>query len=1003
MEAVVCDFGDRNPQEDPVIHFYEHFLAAYDKKQKVSRGVFYTPRPVVSYIVRSVDELLRSEFGLADGLADTTTWGEMGRRHKELKIPEGVSPNQDFVQILDPATGTGTFLVEVIDLIYKTLVDKWEAQGYGEREIDALWNEYVPKHLLARLHGYELLMAPYAIAHLKIGLKLYETGYHFANDARVRIYLTNALEPAQDFSGQFQFAIPALAHEARAVSEVKRVQRFTVIVGNPPYSGHSPNRGDWIRKLVAAYYQVDGQPLGEKNTKWLQDDYVKFVRLGEDHIERSTCGIQSFITNHGYLDNPTFRGMRRHLMKSFQVIDVLDLHGNSTKRERCLDGSEDENVFDIKQGVAIFAARRALPSDQLAQPSVRHGDLYGRRDRKYEELQRNSVTRYQLAAIEPSRPFYLFTPQNADVREEYSRYPSIKQVMPVNVLGFQTHRDHFAIDVDRGVLKERIGAFREMRLTDAQVAEEFGLTSNRDWNIHDARRDLRSDAAWERALVKCLYRPFDLRWCYFSTAAMDYPRREQLDHVAHRENLCLGVGRQGIAVEDPVWSLVSISRCPIDANVFRRGGINVFPLWLYREEGALTLERRREPNVSSAFVARMRAALGLSWGADDGVPSGIEPEWIVHYAYAVFHSLSYRSRYAEFLKIDFPRLPLPGHWAAFRVLAHLGEELVALHLLESAALEKPITSYFGGRSPEVEKVSWSGNAVWLDKAQSIGFKGVREELWEFRVGGYQVCEKWLKDRKGRRLSKGDIGQYQKIIVAVSETLRLMKEIDEVIEQHGGWPGAFQTSSAPEAAGAAGADVIPIKRAAEHYQVSKPPVRKVAERRTEAEQDDGDGESSEDDSPGTVADGILELEPNELMCRIRAVFSTGGARSREVAIRDLAASFGHKRLGTRIRRAADNALRTAARRGILDNDHGALRASQSSINDYSRDFLKKQFLASLEGYDWQDREESIQRFGRWMGFRRTGSSIRSVAKSLMNGLIREQRLVTDGPSIRRTVG
>ena len=242
IEAVVRDFGDRNPQEDPVIHFYEHFLAAYDKKQKVGRGVFYTPRPVVSYIVRSVDELLRTEFGLTDGLADTTTWGEMAKRHNELKIPESTLPEQAFVQILDPATGTGTFLVEVIDLIHKTMVEKWTAQGHGEKKIQALWNGYVPNHLLPRLHGYELLMAPYAIAHLKIGLKLYETGYRFESDERARVYLTNALEPAGDEQLMLDL-LPALAHEAKAVNEIKRKRRFTVVIGNPPYLGEAGRGG----------------------------------------------------------------------------------------------------------------------------------------------------------------------------------------------------------------------------------------------------------------------------------------------------------------------------------------------------------------------------------------------------------------------------------------------------------------------------------------------------------------------------------------------------------------------------------------------------------------------------------------------------------------------------------------------------------------------------------------------------------------------------------------
>lgn len=309
MEAVVRDFGDRNPQEDPVIHFYELFLKEYDAKKRMQRGVFYTPRPVVSFIVRSIDELLRTEFNLADGLADTTTWGDMAQRHEGLATPDGARPEDPFVQILDPATGTGTFLVEVIDVIYKAMVEKWRQEGRMALEIPNLWNDYVPKHLLPRLHGYELLMAPYAIAHMKIGLKLYETGYRFGSDERARIYLTNALEPAQDFSGRLAFAVPALAHEAKAVNQVKRKRHFTVVLGNPPYAGHSANSGEWIVRKIRDYRFVDGQPLGERNPKWLQDDYVKFIRFAQYALSDSLTGVVGLITNHGYLDNPTFRGI----------------------------------------------------------------------------------------------------------------------------------------------------------------------------------------------------------------------------------------------------------------------------------------------------------------------------------------------------------------------------------------------------------------------------------------------------------------------------------------------------------------------------------------------------------------------------------------------------------------------------------------------------------------------------------------------------------------------
>ena len=320
MEAVVRDFGDKNPQEDPVIHFYELFLKEYDAKKRMQRGVFYTPRPVVSYIVRSVDELLRTEFGLEDGLADTTTWGEMAKRHKDLKIPDGISSDQTFVQILDPATGTGTFLVEVIDIIHKTMVAKWTAQGHGEKKIASLWNEYVPKHLLPRLHAYELLMAPYAIAHLKVGLRLYETGYRFGSDERARIFLTNALESAQDFSGTFDFAIPALAHEAEAVNEIKREKHFTVVIGNPPYSRVSQNQGEFIQKLMKDY---KGPVSSEANQQPLDDDYIKFLRLAHYHQANAGCGIIGFITNHTVISGILFRGVRQRLLEDQNFAAVL--------------------------------------------------------------------------------------------------------------------------------------------------------------------------------------------------------------------------------------------------------------------------------------------------------------------------------------------------------------------------------------------------------------------------------------------------------------------------------------------------------------------------------------------------------------------------------------------------------------------------------------------------------------------------------------------------------
>ena len=419
MEAVLRDFGDRNQKEDPVMHFFEGFLNEYDSKIRKDRGVFYTPQPVVSFIVRSVDEQLRTEFGLEDGLADTTTWGELAKRKTDLKIPDGISPDQVFVQILDPATGTGTFPVEVIDNIYKTMTAKWQKQGNREAQIKELWNEYVPEHLLPRLHGYELMMAPYAIAHMKIGLKLYETGYLFQSGERARIYLTNALEPAQDYSGSFAFAIPSLAREAQAVHSIKRDQRFTVIVGNPPYSGHSSNDGVWINNLVDDYFSINHEPINEANSKWLRDDYVKFIRLGHYLLKYTGAGVFSYITNHGYIDNPTFRAMRYSLIDAFDAVTVLDLHGNTKKRELDDDSNPDANVFDIQQGVAIFLCR--VGGDRT-ENAISHAHLRGSRDTKYKVLQQRELSSLASNSVITSPPHYILAPQDNALRHEFNSF-----------------------------------------------------------------------------------------------------------------------------------------------------------------------------------------------------------------------------------------------------------------------------------------------------------------------------------------------------------------------------------------------------------------------------------------------------------------------------------------------------------------------------------------------------------------------------------------------------
>jgi Predicted helicase len=817
MEAVVDDFGDRNRQEDPVVHFYELFLTAYNKQLKIHRGVFYTPQPVVSYIVRSVHELLQTEFGLADGLADTTTWGEMLQTHPGMSLPpltddfgenRTISRDEPFVQILDPATGTATFLVEVIEVIHRTLTAKWTQQRLSLVQQRDAWNEYVPQRLLPRLHAFELMMAPYAIAHMKLGLKLAETGYRFETAERARIYLTNALEPSQE-----QLQLPdfdALAHEAAAVNEIKRHKRFTVVIGNPPYAGISSNMTKDAQRIVDAYKVVDGSTLMERKL-WLQDDYVKFIRKAQTTIECTGVGCFGFITNNGYLGNPTFRGMRQSLMRTFPLLQLLDLHGNANKKEQAPDGSEDKNVFDIRQGVGICLATRGGRRSTWG-----HADSWGPREAKYARLTKHTVGDTDFSVLRPDSPYYFFTPQNIDSRAEYDGGWRINEAIPVNSAGFITARDHFVTDFDAGALLSRIAAFANPKVPDDEIratyfaghgSDKYPEGDTRGWKLPSARHRVQSDPKWRERIVRCLYRPFDFRSVYWADWMVDWPRPEVMGHMFGGDNRALLTARSNkTSGTDHFFcaAIISETKC---AEYSTQSA--VFPLYTFHSastaRGWLALGTERQPNFDRRFLQEMAAALSLPQTKPHGLPRGLTPEDIFHYAYAVFHSPGYRNRYAEFLKIDFPRLPLTGNLELFHALARLGGELTALHLLESPRLDQPVTEFNGGHNPEVEKVSWSKKTVWVDKSQTVGFKGVPEAVWNFHIGGYQVCEKWLKDRKGRTLSDDDIAHYQKIMVAISETIRLMKEIDEVIEDHGGWPGAFQTGEVE-----ASAEVLPFR-------------------------------------------------------------------------------------------------------------------------------------------------------------------------------------------------
>lgn len=808
LPAIRDDFGNRTRGEDPVIHFYEHFLTAYNKKLKIQRGVFYTPQPAVSYIVRSVHELLQTEFGLEDGLASTVTWGEMLKKHPGLKLPpltdepgetRTISPDEMFVQILDPATGTATFLVEVIDVVFNHLKAQWAKGGLAAmpglpgiktghcKQFTEYWNLYVPAALLPRLHAYELMMAPYAIAHMKIGLKLAETGYKFATEERARIYLTNALEPWVKQLPLIGF--DALAHEAAAVNEIKRHKRFTVVIGNPPYSGLSANMSPLAQRLVDAYKWVDGQPLNERKL-WLQDDYVKFIRFSEMKLESSGCGVIGLISNHAFLDNPTFRGMRNCLLNSFSSLDFLDLGGNVMRGKGGATPSEDENVFAIQQGVAISFLTRGIVA-KAGLGKIRFASKLGRTSQKNSFLLANSIASTLSEGVDLVPPFYLFVPQSSEGNEEFKEFVPIPDIFIQKGVGVVTACDSMTIAWDQESMRAKLEKFVALPVEEARMTFDLGPDA-RDWTIKTAQDDARKTNWDSEHIVSIQYRPFDYRTTLFTGHSRGFyasPCTKTMKHLLGVKNLALVYMRQ--VASGGGYSHFMVSRSIVDARscYSNKGTMSLAPLYLLAENDLL-----KDPvsNFNPVFLAQLSATLSAQ----------PDPEDIFHYIYAVFHSPGYRSRYAEFLKIDFPRLPLTGNLELFRALARLGGELTPLHLLESPKLAQPITE-FVGTSKEVTKVGYSNHTVWINAsgtrgsttAGTNGFRGVPEDVWNFHIGGYQVCEKWLKDRKGRTLTDEDIAHYHKIVVALTETIRLMAEIDEVIDQHGGWPGAFQTTQA----------------------------------------------------------------------------------------------------------------------------------------------------------------------------------------------------------------
>lgn len=764
VHEILKNYGRSTKMEDPIIHFYETFLSEYDPKLRKARGVWYTPAPVVNFIVRAVDDILKTEFGLAQGLADTskttieveaTGTAITKGKAKGKRITETKEVHK--VQILDPATGTGTFLAEVVKHIHQKFAGQ---QG--------IWSNYVESHLLPRLNGFELLMASYAMAHLQLDLLLTDTGYKPKQAQRLRVYLTNSLEESHPDTGTL-FA-NWLSSEANEANHIKRDTPVMCILGNPPYSVSSTNKGEWIQNLIADYKK----DLNERKIN-LDDDYIKFIRYGQHFIDKNGEGILAYISNNSFIDGITHRQMRHELLKSFDKIYIIDLHGNTKKKETTPDGHKDENVFDIMQGVSIniFIKTGKKKKDELAK--VLHHDLFGRRQFKYESLNQFSINQISWQNIHLDAPNYFFVKKDLELINHYSKWFSVAEFFKIFSTGIESKCDDIAISFNKTSVKNILSDFQELSSQD--LLKKYQRPNSKGWSYENAKIDIQNN---KPEIIKISYRPFDIRFSAytgFSSGFMGRPRNDTMRHMIH-ENLAISSTRSRRNDASCYFITQNITDKSISSSLDNN---YIFPLYLYNDTTQNTLDKQaiRTPNLNQDIVEQIASKIGLSFTDEkEDIHGTFAPIDLLDYIYAVLHSPKYRETYKEFLKIDFPRVPYPTNTKTFIELVKLGGELRRIHLLESPTVEQYITQYPEDGGNIVEKPIYKDGHVYINDTQY--FANVPEVAWTFYIGGYQPAQKWLKDRKDRALNFEDILHYQKIIVALTETNRIMQEIDTVL-------------------------------------------------------------------------------------------------------------------------------------------------------------------------------------------------------------------------------
>lgn len=806
---------NENIDTDPYIYFYETFLAAYNKNLRKAKGVYYTPPQVVNLIVNSINNILQNTFKIKAGFSDRKQ-----------------------VTVLDFATGTGTFLIEIFKLILSS-------HPLTKFQKDTI----ISKHILKNIYGFEYLIAPYTIAHLKLAQFLKEQSYEIKEKERLQIFLTNTLEPTDP---QVRIPLlPALTQEARDAQAIKD-KPILVITGNPPYSGHSKNTGEWISNLLrgndihatkkigkqANYFELDGKPIKERNSKWLQDDYVKFIRFAQHKIDKAGQGVVGIITNNSFLDNPTFRGMRQSLMQTFNQMYFIDLHGNSRRKEKTPEGKPDKNVFEIMQGVCIslFIKKKGLKK------AIYHADFWGTRDEKFKQCLNNTLQTIDWQEVKPSKPFYMFKPQNKILKEKYYNFWKITDIFKLNSVGIVTGNDDFFIDFSEKEIKNRIERVKRTKLLHQQ--QTFSFTDN-----FFAKREshFKQVENQEQKILKINYRPFDERYIWHNEKLLERSRSNVMRHFIGRKNIGLISIRRSRSQN--LWNFIFVSDKIISgATAISSLDINYFfPLYIYQQNGNsngngfLFKNEEKRDNFTKQFREFIKTKYSKKAIAteakiavrqkikqkEEGIKSLLStiktfesaennvdiiksfkdnlqtlenqviklreqlkqsqitayqpaPEEIMGYIYAVLHSETFRNSYSAFLKIDFPHIPFVDKTEDFKKLSKAGWELMQVHLQNKKPKKYDrFGLYKGAGDNVVEKPEHKNERLYINKTQY--FDEVPAEVFEFYIGGYQVLSKYLKYRKNNVLKTEEIENIEAIVKIILWTIEQKKLIDQLLD------------------------------------------------------------------------------------------------------------------------------------------------------------------------------------------------------------------------------